>query len=323
MQPQPPSQPATEKTMSHFLKTMLVPVQRRRLAKPCGRRLAEQPSADSNSQRRRRRPWKQERVVRPSRFALARALGVVCRRINLAEEDEGNGESVKAVSQAGVADATPAPAIAAAMEELPIEAASEEYTFAHEDYDMMDGYPAASVVVCTPPSTQRRGRQKSSSGGADPKSRLYQGWHTLLPELEGPLLRFLATSCGPQPRPPNATPANFGHGGCARSYIISCVYWDREYIIRSRRLPDSVGAGVERRRVCACFESSVGASLVARGLFPSSPIRPAYAFCIELLELYLKMFEQSCGSLQGFAAALHSFHLDRGHVLTHKDVSYN
>ncbi|KZV97794.1 hypothetical protein EXIGLDRAFT_580691, partial [Exidia glandulosa HHB12029] len=120
---------------------------------------------------------------------------------------------------------------------------------------------------------------------------LYERWNALLNRLKGPFLRS---------RHASAREADAPFCACTpRERRVVCVFWDR----------------FEIKSVRACEHRPLPIALVELGLFPSGPSKPGYAFCTELLDFFMALTYHAADSAQALAAALHTYHVQRGYVM--------
>lgn len=64
----------------------------------------------------------------------------------------------------------------------------------------------------------------------------------------------------------------------------------------------------------ACQCQDLFQTLVINGLFPTSPSQPRVAVSIDLLNLYIALFERSCDAINALASALKSFYTGWGFI---------
>ncbi|EMD37963.1 hypothetical protein CERSUDRAFT_48433 [Gelatoporia subvermispora B] len=132
---------------------------------------------------------------------------------------------------------------------------------------------------------------------------LYSRWQVLLPSLVDPLLAYLRRTAGTSV-PPEFQPVHecLNQGCATRMQDVILLFWDHYATVS---VP-----------FCACVPLS--RVLVTSGMFPMAPSQPRIAVSIDLLDLYLSLFERSGDAVTALARALRHFYMRRGwRILDH------
>ncbi|EMD35682.1 hypothetical protein CERSUDRAFT_85646 [Gelatoporia subvermispora B] len=163
----------------------------------------------------------------------------------------------------------------------------------------VDASDAPSTSAATTPK-KKRYRQPAPLTA----QRLYGRWTGLLPLLATPLLEYLQRSAG-RPVASTFTPMHMCLTGMCMvvHQDMNLLFWDHY---------DTISVPF-----CEC--NPLPNVLVASGMFPTSPTLPRTAVSIDLLDLYLSLFERSGDAVTALARAIRQFYTKRGwRILDHK-----
>ncbi|OCH92954.1 hypothetical protein OBBRIDRAFT_824361 [Obba rivulosa] len=161
------------------------------------------------------------------------------------------------------------------------------------DPDSLDTPLTTAEPAGRSPPRKKRCRQPA----AVVANRLYGRWKELVPVMVTPLLRYLQRSS----KHPVATafqPVHTcGTGTCVvKQQEVILLFWDH----------------YETVCVPFCECTPLPLVLVASGMFPTAPTQPRIAVSIDLLDLYLALFERSGDAVTALARALRRFYTKRG-----------
>ncbi|KAF9517886.1 hypothetical protein BS47DRAFT_1290429, partial [Hydnum rufescens UP504] len=102
---------------------------------------------------------------------------------------------------------------------------------------------------------------------------------------------------------------------------VTVVYMDREYMLSLILVQKLiiVHLGLDYMQLCICPCAPAPVQLVKRGLFPCSPVYPALAVSLNMLEFVSTLFVHLAPNETAWADALTSFLARRGHVFEAQD----
>jgi hypothetical protein len=142
----------------------------------------------------------------------------------------------------------------------------------------------------------------------------------VIPALIRPYMEYMRKSERGQAHidPPSTQCSCSGRG---ISKQVTAVHMDRTYVccavLDQKLITIDVGLDYIELRICSCSPAPV--QLVKRGLFPCSPVYPALAVSIEMLEFVSMLFVHLAPNETAWAEALVMFLARRGHVFEAQD----